>query len=163
MKYFIRALKSILYFAVIFTLIVSVLFIFSSQKKAGLSFTDMFEEGSFPKLLCFFAVFGAVYPAVSFFKRKIYINKDYAEYRTLIEEAMSDLGYKVEKAEEGVVTFRQEKMVQRLLRLFFEDRITMDISGNPIVIEGYRKDVMRVQSILSFKIQKADGPQEDQE
>lgn len=155
MKYFIRAVKSLLYFVVVFAVIVSILYLVIERPK-GIALTDMFQEGSLPKLVLFFVAFGAVYPAVSFFKRKLYANGDYAKYRPTILAAMEELGYEVEKESPAVVTFRQSKPLQRLFRLFCEDRITINVGDNPFVVEGYRKDVMRVVSLLSYRLREAE-------
>lgn len=156
MKYFLRSVKSLLYFIIIFGLIVSIMYGFSSQKAHGMSFSSMFQANSLPKIIIFFTVFGAVYPAVGFFKRKIYTNKGYAEHRNLIVSSMKDMGYEVEKEEDGIVCFRKKSVLQRIWTLFCEDRITMDTNENPIIVEGYRKDVMRIFSTLSFKIRRAE-------
>ena len=121
--------------------------------------SDMFQPGSLPKLVIFFVVFGIVYPFTAFFKRNLYSNKDYAAHKDLIAGAMEDLGYEVEKEDADTVTFRKKTFWQRLSRVFFEDRITMSVGENPIVVEGYRKDVMRVISALSYKIRKEENPE----
>ncbi|MBQ0123590.1 MAG: hypothetical protein KBS58_01950 [Bacteroidales bacterium] len=157
MKYLIRSIKSLFYFVIIFFVLVFIMFLFTGQKSQGMHFSDMFQAGSLPKLVLFFVAFGAIYPAVSFFKRKLYTNKDYAEHRNLIVSTMEDMGYEVEKEEDGIVSFRKKNTLQRFSRLFCEDRITMDTNENPIIVEGYRKDVMRILSTLSFKIRKAEG------
>lgn len=160
MKYFIRSLKSLLYFIIIFVAIVAILFIFSKQKASGMQISDMFQPGSLPKLILFFVFFGAVYPATGFLKRKLDISKDYAEYRGLIESSMSDLGYVLEKEDGDTVTFRKKDLWQRVRRMFGEDRITMEISDGAIVVEGYRKDVMRVMSILTYKVREVNSQEE---
>lgn len=161
MKYFIRSIKSVIYFAVIFLVIVTIMYLFSSQKSAGLRFSDMFQQGSLPKLAIFFVVFGATYPALSFFKRNLYSNKDYAEHKDLIVKSMEDLGYVVEKEDAESVSFRKRSFAQRMSRLFGEDRITITTTGNPMVVEGYRKDVMRIMSTISYKIRQAENPEEE--
>ena len=59
MKYLIRALKYLVYFAIIFFLIVGIVFLFSNQKAAGLSLVDLFKEGSLPKIALFFVAWKA--------------------------------------------------------------------------------------------------------
>lgn len=155
MKYFIRAVKSLLYFVVVFAVIVGILY-FVMERPKGIALADMFQEGSLPKLVLFFIAFGAVYPAVSFFKRKVYAGEDYAKCRPIILSAMEDLGYEVEDETPETVTFRQKKMVNRIFRLFCEDRIVITVSDNPFTVEGYRKDVMRIVSSLSYRLKEAE-------
>lgn len=156
MKYFIRAVKSLLYFVIVFAVIVGILYFFIERPK-GIAPADMFQEGSLWKIVLFFAVFGAVYPAVSFFKRKLYANGDFAKYRPTILSAMEELGYELEKEDGETVSFRRKKAGERLFRLFGEDRITFTISDNPFIIEGYRKDIMRIYSSLSYHMRETDA------
>ena len=74
MRYLIRALKYLLYFAIIFVLMVGIIYLFSSQKAAGLSFVDLFKEGSLPKIMLFFVAVAALYPYLSFQKKELYLN-----------------------------------------------------------------------------------------
>ena len=153
MKYFIRALKSMLYFILVFVVIVGILY-FLMERPKGLAVTDMFQEGSLVKLAVFFVIFGAVYPAVSFFKRKVFADGDYATCRSAILDAMDNLGYKIENETETTATFRQRKTMQRMMRLFGEDRITLEVKDNTITVEGYRKDVMRIVSSIAWNLRK---------
>lgn len=156
MKYLIRSIKSTLYFVVVFLLITGVMFLISSQKAKGLAYGDMFEEGSLYKLIIFFVLFGAVYPAVSFFKRKIYINKDYTEYHQLVSDTLDQLEYEYEKEDDRCICFRKKGFAGKATR-FFEDRITLYPEQGLITIEGYRRDVMRIVSLLSHRIRQSES------
>lgn len=161
MRYLIRAFKYLAYFMIFFILIVGLLFIFSSQRKAGLSFTDLFEEGSFPKLAIFFVVIAAVYPALGFQKRKLYLNGDFSKYAGVVHEAMESLGYALESEDGDTVTYRLNSGYGRATRMW-EDRITFSTNDNPVIVEGIRKDLVRIASAVNFKIKEIE-PQEAEE
>lgn len=161
MKYLIRSIKYLIYFVLIFFLIVGLIYLFSTQKQSGLSFTEMFQEGSFPKLAIFFLIVAALYPALGFGKRNLYLNGEYSKYADIIDLAMRDLEYEKTSQEGGRVVYRCASHSKRLGRMY-EDAITFDIGDNPVVIEGFRKDTTRVLSTVSYRIRQFENP-EDQE
>lgn len=160
MRYLVRSLKYLAYFMIFFLIIVDVLWIFSSQKQAGLSFSELFEEGSLPKLAIFFVAVAAVYPALGFQKRKLYLNGDFSKYAGAVREAMESLGYGLESEEGDTVTYRLISGYGRATRMW-EDRITFTTSDNPVIVEGIRKDLVRIASAVNFKIKELD-PQESE-
>ena len=91
MRYLIRSLKYLVYFAVIFFLIVGIVYLFSAQKMAGLSFVDLFKEGSLPMIALFFVVVAALYPKLSFYKKELYLDGDFTKYATMVDEVMKGL------------------------------------------------------------------------
>lgn len=151
MKYVVRAFKSMIYFVLVFVVIVAILY-FLLERPKGIGIADMFQEGSLLKLILFFVAFGAIYPAVSFFKRKVFMGNNLAANKDVVVEAMESLDFVLEKEAEGMMTFRQRTVFQRLSRLFGEDRVTITADGNTLTVEGYRKDVMRVVSNISYKL-----------
>lgn len=153
MRYLVRALKYIVYFAVIFFLIVGIVYLFSSQKAAGISFTDLFKEGSLPKIAIFFVAVSAIYPMLSFYKKPVHLNGDFTKYAEMVDEVMKSFGYVKEKDEQGCVTYIKEGVYARLARMF-EDRVTFTTADNPVYVEGYRKDLLRILSVLNYRIRQ---------
>lgn len=153
MRYLIRSLKYLVYFAIIFFLIVGIVYLFSAQKLAGMSFVDLFKEGSLPKIALFFVVVAAIYPKLSFYKKELYLNGDFTKYATMVDEVMKGLDYVVEKQEPGKVTYIKNSGYARLTRMY-EDRVTFETADNPVLIEGYRKDLLRIQSVLNYRIKQ---------
>ncbi len=158
MKYLIRSIKYLVYFVLIFFLIVGLIYLFSIQKQSGLSFVEMFQEGSFPKLAIFFLVVAALYPALGFGKRNLYLNGEYSKYADVIDLAMRDLEYEKTSEEDGRTVYRCSSRTKRLGRMY-EDAITFDTSDNPVVIEGFRKDTTRVLSTVSYRIRQFENPE----
>ena len=159
MRYLIRALKYIVYFAVMFFIIVGIVWLFSSQKASGLSFVDLFKEGSLPKIAIFFVIVAAIYPKLSFYKKEIHLNGDFTKYAALFDEVMKSMDYELESQEPGCVTYRKKGAYARLSRMY-EDRVTFNTTDNPVIAEGYRKDLVRVLSAISYRLRQEGREQE---
>ena len=160
MRYLIRALKYLVYFAVMFFIIVGIVYLFSSQKASGVSFVELFKEGSLPKIALFFVAIAAIYPKLSFYKKEIHLNGDFTKYAGLFDEVLKSMDYEQETQEPGCVTYRKKGAFARLSRMY-EDRITFDTTGNPVVAEGYRKDLVRVLSAITYRLRQESREQEE--
>lgn len=152
MRYLIRSLKYLVYFAVIFFLMVGIIYLFSNQKAAGLSFVDLFREGSLPKIAVFFVAVAAIYPALSFQKKELRLDGDFTKYAGMVDEVMERLEYVREKQEDGCVTYVKKSAYARLTRMY-EDRVTFE-TGTPVQVEGYRKDLLRVISMINYRVRQ---------
>ena len=153
MRYFVRSLKYLVYFAVIFFLIVGIVYLFSSQKLAGVSFAGLFKEGSLPKIALFFVAVAAIYPKLSFYKKDVYLNDDFTKYAEMVDEVMKQLDYEPEKREDGIRTYIKNSPYARLTRMY-EDRVTFETDSNPIRVEGYRKDLLRIISLINYRVRQ---------
>lgn len=161
MRYLTRALKYLVYFAVIFFIIVGIAFLFSSQKAEGLSFAGLFKEGALPKIALFLAAASALYPKLSFHKRELYLNGDFTKYAEMVDEVMKSLDYKPEKKEAGCVSYIKKSAYARLTRMY-EDRVTFETAGSPVTVEGYRKDLLRILSMINYRVRQ-EGREEENE
>jgi hypothetical protein len=155
MKYFVRALKYLIYFFIIFLIIVGVIWILTIKKTEGLSFIELFREGSLPQMGIFFVAVAAIYPALGFVKRKMYTNKDFPAYIDLVKEIMTAMEYELEKEEDNKMSFRMTRAGYRISRMW-EDRVTFDWSDSPTTVDGLRKDVDRIVRNIDFKIREAE-------
>jgi hypothetical protein len=160
MRYLIRALKYLVYFAIIFFVMVGIIYLFSSQKAAGLSFVDLFKEGSLPKIALFFVAVSAIYPFLSFQKKPLYLNGPFTNYAEMVDEVMESLDYVQEKKDETSVSYVKRSAYARLTRMY-EDRVTFQTADNPVMVDGYRKDLLRIVSILNQRIRQESREQEN--
>ncbi|MBR0254449.1 MAG: hypothetical protein IJQ69_00860 [Bacteroidales bacterium] len=160
MRYLIRSLKYLVYFAIIFFVMVGIIFLFSSQKAAGLSFVDLFKEGSLPKIALFFVAISAIYPYLSFQKKELYLNGPFTNYAEMVDEVMQSLDYVPEKKEADSVSYVKRSAYARLTRMN-EDRVTFHTAGSPVIVDGYRKDLLRVLSLLNHRIRQESREQEE--
>jgi hypothetical protein len=153
MKYIIRSLKYLLYFLVIFFIIVGLLFLWQYTKNTDITFSSLFQEGSLPKLVIFFLLVAAIYPALGFVKRKFHLNGDYSKYAATIEDTLKDAGYEIGSKDDEKIVFRHRKAITRLTRMY-EDAIVFDLREDPIVVDGLRKDVDRILRAISYRISR---------
>ena len=148
MKYFIRSVKYLVYFTVMCGIILVLTFHFST-KPEGLTLMDMLMvEGSIYKMLAFFVAVAAVYPALGFQKKEVYIS-NFKENKKQIVELFENANYVIASESATSISFKLRNPFLRVLRLC-EDYVTIDFSGNPIVMEGLRKDILRFSRGIEY-------------
>ena len=150
MKYFIRAVKYFYYFAFLTTAIVLVLV---ATGMASSDINELFEGGynALWKMAIFFAIVGAVYPKLGFISRKIYVQKSKDEIRDAAVEYMSERSYGFENETSDSITFRYRGTLGRLTRMY-EDRIILTRTEDGYIMEGLRKDVMKLATGLEYRL-----------
>ena len=102
----------------------------------------------------------ALYPKLSFYKKEIHLNGDFTKYAEMFDEVMKSMDYELETQEPGLVTYRKKGAYARLTRMY-EDRITFDTSGNPVIAEGYRKDLVRILSAIGYRLREESRANEE--
>ena len=141
MKYVIRAVKYLVYYTVMCSIILILTFHFS-VKPEGLTLMDMLlVDGSLYKMLAFFVAVAAIYPALGFQNKPLYVS-NIKENRKQIVELFENANYVIASEDATSVSFKLRNPFLRLMRLY-EDYVTIDFSDNPVMIEGLRKDVLR--------------------
>ena len=150
MKYFIRAVKYFFYFAFLTTVIVLALV---ATGLASGDINELFEGGynALWKMAIFFAIVGAVYPKLGFISRKMYVSKDKDQIRAEVVEYMSERMYGFESETDDSITFRYRGALGRLTRMY-EDRIVLTRTEDGYIMEGLRKDVMRLATGLEYRL-----------
>lgn len=151
MQYLRRAVKFLIEFMIIFFVITGLVWFLTIRKGGEVPYSQIFAEGAVPKLVIFFVAAAAIYPYLSFIKRRIHLNGTFADYRSIIVEAFRELGYIIEEENDRKIDFRMERSADRVTR-FFEDRITVSKTENPIVLSGYRRDLERLVRNINYKI-----------
>lgn len=148
MKYFIRSLKYLLYFSFMCGIILVLTFHFS-VKPEGLTLLDMLlVDNSLYKMLAFFVAVAAIYPALGFQKKEVYIS-NFAEHKKEIIELFENANYVIDSESATTISFRLRNPFLRLLRIY-EDYVTIDFSGNPVLMEGLRKDILRFSRGIEY-------------
>ncbi|MBR1950486.1 MAG: hypothetical protein IKA14_06530 [Bacteroidales bacterium] len=148
MKYFIRSVKYLLYFTVMCGIILVLTFHFS-VKPEGLTLMDMLlVDGSIYKMLIFFVAVAAIYPALGFQKKEVYVS-NFKEHKKEIVELFENANYVVASESATTISFKLRNPFLRLLRIC-EDYVTIDFSGNPILMEGLRKDILRFSRGIEY-------------
>lgn len=151
MKYFIRSCKYVVYFALLFCVMVGLIWLLSPEKTQGLPVTALFKEGSLKSILIMFACISAIYPSLSFKKRTVPFEEDRDAFRTRLIEVLDNFGMEIESEEGDTISFRMKSRPMRVSRMW-EDRITVRFQEGCIVMDGYRRDVDRVVRILRTSV-----------
>ena len=148
MKYFIRSVKYLVYFTVMCGIILVLTFHFS-VKPEGITLMDMLlVDGSIYKMLIFFVAVAAIYPALGFQKKEVYVS-NFKEHKKEIIELFENANYVVASESATTISFKLRNPFLRLLRIC-EDYVTIDFSGNPILMEGLRKDILRFSRGIEY-------------
>lgn len=152
MKYLVRAVKYFFWFALILCITMLVLVLLGEVDPNP---ELMFRNGtrSLWQIAILFAVISAVYPLSGFAKREVVIPGEFPEFRDRLVQLMKGKEYELESEAGEDMTFRLRAPFRRLMKMH-EDRITMTREPGGYVMEGLRKDVMRLASFLEFKFKE---------
>ena len=155
MKYLVRSVKYFIYFSFICTVIICALVLIGAVEG---NIDSIFNEGykSVGKNAIFFAMVAAVYPKLGFITQDIQTGKSWSEARKDIMEYMTERNYCLESENEGTVTFRLKGTAGRLSKMF-EDRLTLKKTEDGFLLEGLRKDVMRLAMGLENRLNLQDA------
>ena len=116
MKYFIRSVKYLVYFTVMCGIILVLTFHFS-VKPEGLTLMDMLlVDGSIYKMLIFFVAVAAIYPALGFQKKEVYVS-NFKEHKKEIIELFENANYVVASESATTISFKLRNPFLRLLRI----------------------------------------------
>ena len=148
MKYLIRSVKYLVYFTVMCGIILVLTFHFS-VKPEGLTLMDMLMvDGSIYKMLAFFVAVAAIYPALGFQKKPVYVS-NVKEHKKEIVELFENANYVIAQESATCIVFKLRNPFLRFMRLC-EDYVIIDFSENPAMIEGLRKDVLRFSRGIEY-------------
>ncbi len=156
MKYIVRAIKYFFYFCIFFCLVVGLIYLFNKPADGGIQ--GMFQEGAFKKIALVFVAIAAVYPKFGFRKRELDLSGTWNDHRDRFERFFKDLGYEKESDDGKVATWRIRSLATRIFRMW-EDRITVDYSGDVVTVEGLGRDVMRIAGSLEYFSRRSEDDQ----
>lgn len=155
MTYFRRAVKYFVWFAIVLCVTLAVM--------AALGVVDsdpreMFRDGvkSIWQIAALFVLLAAVYPLSGFAKREAVIPGELPEIHDRLISLMKERGYELESEEGENLTFRLRTGFRKAMKLY-EDRITMIHEPGGFLMEGLRKDLVRIISFLEFKFKDNNG------
>jgi len=150
MKYTIRAIKYFFYFAIITTAIVLALVLIGAVEG---DINAIFEGGysALWKIAIFFALVAAVYPKVGFISREIITDPDMDVNTDEVIGYFRDRNYVLESETDEMMTFRFKGVAGKLSKMY-EDRLTLTRTPSGYVLEGLRKDVLRLAAGLEHRL-----------
>ena len=154
MRYIIRAIKYFFYFAIIFAAIVGIL-MFSGIVQGDID--NIFRGGwdAIWKIMGIFVIIAAIYPQVAFINRRIDI-EDTSFMESKLQAFLENRGYiLVKKDEQGRLIFRAAKFGKKFQRMM-EDQLTVTLLEDGLIMEGMRKDVMKLTSGFEYSMMHHD-------
>ncbi len=154
MKYLIRSIKYLVFIVIMFTLTITIFFYLSPNKQEDLTILDMFQHNS-NQLVIFFVAFSAIYPLIGYGKKQIFVS-NFVQNKEAIIEIFTNANFVIDKQTDTLLVFKLKNPLMRLLRTF-EDRVTIDFSENPVLIEGLRKDVFRFSRGIEYACREVEN------
>lgn len=150
MRYLIRAVKYFFYFAFLTSALVCIL-VFIGAVEGNIE--SIFEGGyaALWKMAIFFAAVAAIYPSLAFIKRDIPVKGEFSGYKNDIIEFMKERRYELENETGNTLSFRAKGVAGKLSKMY-EDRIVVTPVLEGIQMEGLRKDVIRLSTSLSARL-----------
>ena len=120
-----------------------------------ISYKDIFRSllGT-SRIRIFLIIAGAyalIYPFLVFGKKERYLNGSFEKNRTGLLKAFEEQNYVLAKESETKLEFRKKSGFSKFM-LFGQDKIEVDISGNPIIIDGLRKELQRLNVSLDMNL-----------
>ena len=152
MQYCIRALKYLVYFGLLLTLMLVIVF-YTSPTRQIANFWDLIPPSNRLFMALFLGGVALIYPMFGFATRKVYLNNSFALDREALIEVLTRAKYKIEKEENNRISFRHTSPAIKLFRMY-EDRIVLDYSDNPIQLDGLRRDVYRFARNMEYIIRQ---------
>lgn len=149
-RYAVRAVKYFCWFAILFTLIISVL-VFTKFVPSNIE--EMFVHGwkSVLEICGVFLVFSALYPKFGYQKRMVSIPGEWGEVEKKVKEYFAERGdYRPESETPEMLCFRSSRAGVRIARMW-EDRLTVTPVLGGVEIEGPAKDIARIASAMEYR------------
>lgn len=144
MKYVVRSVKYLLFLCVLDVVLVWLMSF--DEALRSVDFVTLLREQltseSGPWLIAAFVGLAAFYPRFGFMRRRVE-GCDIAKDEVRIMNAMHTYGFKVVERGDGVLRFRKDGFVSRLM-LMFEDDIVVRMTDGGVELAGLRRTVARV-------------------
>ena len=146
MIYTIRAIKYFFYFAFFAPAIILAL-VFIGIVEAAIH--AIFEHGydDLWKIALFFGAVAAVYPNVAFINRQVTVDGERNTVKEDIKRFMLERHYDLESEDAEGMTFRIHGLAGKISKMY-EDRITIRWNADGFMMEGLRKDILRLATGL---------------
>lgn len=149
MQYFIRAVKYFFYFAILTSLILLALVLIGAVEG---NIETMFKDGynAIWKMAIFFVLVAAVYPKFGFLNRRLYIDGDWDTLKNTAMTYMAERRYILVSESDNEMTFRCKDITSRISKMY-EDFVVLKKVEDGFVLEGLRKDVIRLAAGLEHR------------
>jgi hypothetical protein len=99
--------------------------------------------------------YSMIYPVLVFGKKERYINGKFSDNRDGIIKAFAEQNYILTREKETILEFRKKSGFSRIMSLG-QDKIEVNYTDNPVIIEGLRKELRRLDGSLDMNLLKQD-------
>ena len=151
-QYLIRFVKYVIYLGIILLAMLALIF-YTSNHGELTYFWQLIHPSNYWQVALFLVAFAAIYPFVGFVKRKVYLNRTFEQDRDTLIEVILQAKYQMESDLDQKIVFRPKSAITRLMRMY-EDRMILDYSDNPIVLQGMRRDVYRFSRSMEYIVRQ---------
>lgn len=158
MKYLIRSIKYLIYFALVFCILVAIICVV--MKHPISQFTSLFAAGSIWQILLLFIGVSALYPLLGYRKQHIALDGPFSDYRQIIIKAMEDAEYKLDSEDDKQMVFRHTKCYIRASRMW-EDSITFYKDEENVLVDGPFRDSTRLIGAIYYNY-RMNNPKENE-
>ena len=150
MKYFVRAVKYFVFLMIILALIIAVM-VAAGFVEGDISQIFVHGYDSLWQIALIMAVFAAIYPRLGYSRQTASVRGSIEDLRSDIDNVMELHGYKLEKAEPGMLSYVKRSALSRVLKMW-EDRVIFTTTPGGVQLEGITKDIVRLRSGLETKV-----------
>jgi preprotein translocase subunit SecG len=99
--------------------------------------------------------YSLIYPVLVFGKKERYINGKFSDNRDGFIKAFAEQNYILTREKETILEFRKKSGFSRIMSLG-QDKIEVNYTDNPVIIEGLRKELRRLDGSLDMNLLKQD-------
>jgi preprotein translocase subunit SecG len=99
--------------------------------------------------------YSLIYPVLVFGKKERYINGKFSDNRDGFIKAFAEQNYILTREKETILEFRKKSGFSRIMSLG-QDKIEVNYTNNPVIIEGLRKELRRLDGSLDMNLLKQD-------
>jgi len=153
-KYFGRLVRYLLLLLIMIIILMAI-----SYLRSGDGVTELKEAflGSKRIRLFLFVViaYSLIYPLLVFGKKERYINGKFSDNRDGFIKAFAEQNYIPTKEKDTILEFRKKSGFSRIMSLG-QDKIEVNFSGNPVIIDGFRKELRRLDTSLDMNLLQQD-------
>ncbi len=139
-RYFIRSVKYLVWLSVLFALILGIMVLtgtYSGEEQVESIF--MSRRGW--TMIAVIIMLAAIYPKIGFVKRRI--PGDLVSGRGAVMKAMDLSGFVLEEEKDGMMIFKATGT--KRLFLMFEDTVKIYDQDGTIILDGIRKEVVKIE------------------
>jgi len=151
-QYLIRFAKNVVYLGIILMAMLALIF-YTSNHGELTHFWQLIHPSNYWQVALFLVAFAAIYPFLGFVQRKVYLNRSFEQDRDAFIEVILQAKYQIVSDHEQTIVFRPKSAITRLMRMY-EDKIILDYSDNPIVLQGMRRDVYRFSRSMEYIVRQ---------